>query len=178
VPSAESKWPKNALSLAEELISELSLMEKQFAAAESCTAGLVSDLIASIPGASKVFWGSFVTYTNDAKQKMLDVPEMQIREHGPVSRQVALAMAEGALKKSGAALALSVTGLAGPGGDDSAPVGTVWIGIAGWNNMDDILKNGFWSEAKVFSFSGNRNEVREAAAIAAVEEILARIKRK
>ena len=143
------------------------------AAAESCTAGLASDLIARIPGASKVFWGCFVTYSVDAKVKMLGVPEQLIKEHGPVSRPVALAMAEGALERSGASWAFSVTGLAGPGDDGSGiPVGTVWIGVAGRDGESPLSLR---SEAKRFLFRGSRNELREAAAAAALEELSKRI---
>jgi len=168
--------------LAEELVKTLTARKKMIAAAESCTAGLAADFIARIPGASNVFWGSFVTYTADAKIKMLGVPEKLIKEHGAVSRPVALAMAEGALEKSGACWAFSVTGLAGPGGDSGAPmgtpagvpteipVGTVWIGIAGRGAAAG-------PEAKVFLFSGSRNEIREAAAAVALQELLKRINR-
>ena len=141
------------------------------AAAESCTAGLAADLIARISGASKVFWGSFVTYTIDAKIRMLGIPEALIKEHGAVSRSVALAMARAALEKSGVSRAFSITGLAGPDGDGSEiPVGTVWIGIAGRDAPDSI-----WLEAEKFLFSGKRNQVREQAAIAALEMLLEKV---
>jgi PncC family amidohydrolase len=170
-------------ALAAEIVRSLTAMGKTITLAESCTAGLVAGFIAQVPGASKVFWGSFVTYTADAKIKMLAVPEELIKKHGEVSRPTALAMAEGALEKSGVSLALSVTGLAGPGaaaepydtmaagssppGDGSdIPVGTVWIGIA------DRDGNSLRSGAKMFHFRGSRNEVREAAAIAVLKEIL------
>ena len=153
--------------LAEEIVRILSSQRKTIVLAESCTGGLAADLIVSVPGASKVFWGSFVTYTVDAKTKMLAVPEDLIKTHGAVSRPVALAMAEGALKKSGASLAFSVTGLAGPEGDGSeVPTGTVWIGIA---DRNERAAN---HEAKTFRFIGSRNEVRQAAAIAVLDEIL------
>jgi len=143
--------------------------------AESCTAGLAADFIARNSGASKVFWGSFVVYTLDAKQKMLGISEELLGKHGAVSREAALAMAEGALKKSGVDWAFSVTGLAGPGGDDSVlsrgnpagiPIGTIWIGIAARNGL---------RHAKMFLFEGNRNDVREAAATAAIEEFSGQI---
>ena len=157
--------------LADELITILARRKEMFAAAESCTAGLAADIIASVSGASKVFWGSFVTYTVDAKIKMLGMPETFLKEHGAVSRPVALAMAEGALEKSGASWAFSITGLAGPDGDGSGvPVGTVWIGIAGHDSSGSLC-----SEADVFLFSGNRNKVRKAAAIAALRKLLEKI---
>ena len=135
------------------------------AMAESCTSGLAAATIARISGASAVFWGSFVTYTAEAKVKMLGIPKELIEQHGVVSRPVALAMAEAALEKSGAAWACSITGLAGPGGE-GAPIGTVWIGFA------HSLHERPGSEAKVFLFKGERNDVREAAAAAALEGLL------
>ena len=156
--------------LAEKIVMSLGVRKKTIAAAESCTAGLASAFIARVPGASNVFWGSYVTYTADAKTRMLGIPEELVREYGAVSRPVALEMAERALEKSGASWAFSITGLAGPAGDGENPVGTVWIGLAGRGEGSS-----FRSEAKVFCFSGNRNEVREAAAAAALEELLAKI---
>ena len=137
------------------------------ALAESCTAGLAADFIARVPGASEVFWGSFVVYVPDAKNKMLGVPGELLEKYGPVSRPVALAMAECALEKSGASWAFSVTGLAGPGGDGSGvPVGTIWIGVAGREGR---------SQAKMYLLEGSRNEIREAAVAAALEDLLNRI---
>jgi PncC family amidohydrolase len=137
------------------------------AAAESCTAGLVADLIAQVPGASRFFWGSFVTYTVDAKVKLLGIDEDLIRRYGAVSRETACAMAASALARSGAGAAVSVTGIAGPDGDGSPqPVGTVWIGAA---------LAGQAPEAKVFHFSGTRNEIRAAAAREALACLLAKL---
>jgi PncC family amidohydrolase len=153
---------------AAELVKLLTERSKMIALAESCTAGLAADMIARYPGASKVLWGSFVTYTADAKTRMLGVPKELIEAHGAVSRPVSLAMAEGALERSGASWAVSITGLAGPGGE-GAPVGTVWIGLAG------PAGKGAQPEAKRFLFEGSRNEVRAAAAAAALKELLERI---
>ena len=155
-----------------EIVRLLASGGKSIAAAESCTAGLAAGLIARVPGASRVFWGSFVTYSLDAKARMLGVSGELINKEGAVSRSVALAMAEGALEKSGASLAFSITGLAGPTGDGSeTPIGTVWVGIAGKG-----IGKGIKSEAKMFRFEGSRNEVREAAAKAALGEVLKIIK--
>jgi len=161
--------------IAEELVKLLTEQGKMIAVAESCTAGLAADMIARFPGASKVLWGSFVTYTADAKTKMLGVPKELIEAYGAVSRPVALAMAEGALERSGASWAVSITGLAGPGGE-GAPVGTVWIGLA--RPAEEGAGQGakpVHSEAKRFLFEGSRNEVRLAAAAAALKELLERI---
>jgi PncC family amidohydrolase len=148
------------------LVEKLTALGKTLAAAESCTAGLVADMIASVPGASRAFWGSFVSYTLDAKAVMLGLDRAALEKYGAVSRETACAMAEAALAKSGAWAAISVTGLAGPDGDGtSVPVGTVWIATA--------LADG-GSAARVFRFEGKRNAVRRAAAEAALQEILDR----
>jgi PncC family amidohydrolase len=129
--------------------------------AESCTAGLVADLLASAPGASKAFWGGFVCYTPEAKTRMLGIAEALLEKHGLVSRETALAMAGGALEQSGADLAVSVTGLAGPEGDGSGvPVGTVWIGAASRGGECGALAR---------RYTGSRQEVRAAAAREALE---------
>jgi PncC family amidohydrolase len=129
--------------------------------AESCTAGMVADLLASAAGASRVFWGGFVCYTPEAKVRMLGIEEALLARYGLVSRETSRAMALCALKQSGADLAVSVTGLAGPGGDGSGvPVGTVWIGAA--------YRNGACG-ARVYHYRGSRQEVRYAAAQEALE---------
>ena len=158
------------MALAERLVERLKERGETIAAAESCTAGLAADCIARVPGASLVFWGSFVCYTADAKRRMLAVPDELIQKHGLVSHQVALSMAEGALEKSGSDLAFSLTGLAGPGGDGSeTPVGTVWMGFA------ERRTGSFRPEAKEFFFTGSRNEIREKAVAAVLEELLDRL---
>jgi nicotinamide-nucleotide amidase len=99
--------------------------------AESCTGGLLSGLLTEIAGSSDVFERGFVTYSNEAKVELLNVDPALLSAHGAVSSQVALAMAEGALANSHADLALSITGIAGPGGGtDEKPVGTVYFGCA------------------------------------------------
>lgn len=134
--------------------------------AESCTAGMVADLLASVPGASRVFWGGFVCYSPGAKTRMLGIEGALLEKYGLVSRETVQAMALGALRQSGADLAVSVTGLAGPGGDGSGlPVGTVWIGTASRNG---------WCEALMYRYAGSRQEVRLAAAREALE-VLGRV---
>lgn len=96
------------------------------ATAESCTGGLVSAALTSVPGSSDVFDRGFVTYTNTAKSEMLGVPYWMIEKHGAVSEEVARSMAGGALTHSNATLAVAITGIAGPGGGGSdKPVGLV-----------------------------------------------------
>ena len=101
------------------------------ATAESCTGGLVAAALTEIAGSSDVFDRGFVTYSNAAKQRQLDIPAPLIAEHGAVSEPVAAAMAQGALANSDATLAVAVTGVAGPGGGSEAkPVGHVCFAVA------------------------------------------------
>lgn len=100
------------------------------ATAESCTAGLISGAITEVAGSSDVFDRGFVTYSNDAKTAMLGVRLETLAAHGAVSEEVAREMAEGALARSAATLAVSVTGIAGPGGSEHKPEGRVCFGIA------------------------------------------------
>jgi PncC family amidohydrolase len=149
------------------LISVLAAKSLTLAAAESCTAGLVADRIAQVPGASRVFWGSLVTYSIDAKVTVLGIDRELITRWGAVSRETACAMAEGALEKSGAHVAVSVTGIAGPDGDGSGqPVGTVWIGLA---------RQGFPAEALCRHYEGDRGAIRNAAAGDAIITLLNRL---
>jgi nicotinamide-nucleotide amidase len=101
------------------------------ATAESCTGGLVAAELTAIPGCSSVFERGFVTYSNEAKAEMLGVDPALIEKNGAVSKEVAIAMAEGALKHSGASLSVAITGIAGPdGGSAEKPVGLVYIAAA------------------------------------------------
>lgn len=100
------------------------------ATAESCTAGLIAGRIADAPGSSAILDRGFVTYSNAAKMQMLGVKDETLRDFGAVSEETAKEMAEGALGRSGANLAVSVTGIAGPGGSDHKPEGRVCFGLA------------------------------------------------
>jgi PncC family amidohydrolase len=153
---------------AESLVYKLLEAGKTLALAESCTAGLVADRIARVPGASGMLWGSFVCYTVGAKAAMLGIEPSLIEREGAVSEDVARAMALGALRKSGCDFAASVTGLAGPDGDErGTPVGTVWIGLA-------VREGGGVTtlEARRFLFEGGRQAVREQAAEKVIELLL------
>lgn len=122
-------FPKPLLQSAERLLADLVDAKLKLAAAESCTGGLVSALFTDIAGSSAVFERGFVVYSNEAKRDMLGVPGDLIADHGAVSEQVAIAMAEGAVKNSRAQLAVSITGIAGPdGGTPVKPVGLVHFG--------------------------------------------------
>lgn len=100
------------------------------ATAESCTGGMVAAALTDVPGSSDVFERGFVTYSNAAKQEMLGVSPATLEAYGAVSEEVALEMAEGALALSRATLAISITGIAGPGGSEFKPEGRVCFGLA------------------------------------------------
>jgi nicotinamide-nucleotide amidase len=119
------------LTRAEMLLADARAKKLKIATAESCTGGLISALLTEIAGSSDVFERGFVTYSNQAKQEMLGVPEALLIRHGAVSEEVARAMAQGALAHSRADLAVAVTGVAGPGGGTAEkPVGLVHIAAA------------------------------------------------
>jgi len=122
--------------------------------AESCTGGMLGRALTAVPGASAVFQGAIVAYANQAKAEILGVGRALLDREGAVSEAAALAMAEGARALFHSDIALSVTGIAGPGGGSAEkPVGTVWIGIA---------REGA-SCARRFRFAGPRESVREEA---------------
>ncbi len=121
----------------EEIIVRLLAERKQtLALAESCTGGTIANRITNVPGASAVFLAGLITYSNEAKQKFLGVRAETLAAHGAVSEATAKEMADGARRQTGADYAISVTGIAGPGGGTlEKPVGTVWIGIASANGV-------------------------------------------
>ena len=111
------------------------------ATAESCTGGHLANRLTNVPGSSKVFLEGFITYSNNSKTALLGVPAALIEAHGAVSEPVVRAMAEGALRQSGASYALATTGIAGPdGGTAEKPVGTVWIALATDGEATDVWK--------------------------------------
>lgn len=122
--------PPDLTETAQALLARADDAAIMIACAESCTGGLVSALLTEIPGSSSVVERGFVTYSNEAKTEMLGVPAALIAAHGAVSREVARAMAEGALLKSNADIAVSITGVAGPGSDGRKPAGLVHFALA------------------------------------------------
>lgn len=136
------------------------------ATAESCTGGLIAHLVTEIPRSSDYFRGSVVTYSNDAKTALADVPEGTIEHHGAVSAQVAVAMAEGARRRFGAGIAVSVTGIAGPdGGTAAKPVGLTYIAVAD-ETGDDVRR---------YVWSGDRSANKRASAAAALALVIERL---
>ena len=118
--------------LEEVVVRLLTEQKKTLALAESCTGGWIAHRITNVPGASAVFLGGFVAYSNAAKGKFLDVRAETLQQHGAVSEAVARELAEGARKKFGADFTIAVTGIAGPGGGTAdKPVGTVFMALAG-----------------------------------------------
>ena len=119
------------LAQARDLLETARRKKMRIVTAESCTGGLIAGLLTEIPGSSDVVERGFVTYSDEAKQELLDVPAELLRAHGAVSEPVARAMAEGALKHARAERAIAVTGIAGPGGGSAEkPVGLVCIAAA------------------------------------------------
>ncbi len=140
--------------LEEVLLKLLKEKNKKLITVESCTGGLIGKKITQIPGSSENYLGGLITYSNDMKNTLCDVKEETLKDFGAVSKATAIEMAEGALKYCKADIAISVTGIAGPGGaTEDKPVGLVYIGIA-TKEMSD---------AKRFYFTGNRSKVREQA---------------
>ncbi|WP_283178077.1 CinA family protein [Gemmobacter sp. 24YEA27] len=142
-------------SLAEAVLQEARARGLRIATAESCTGGLVSAALTDIPGSSDVVDCGFVTYSNEAKQTMLGVDQSTLTRFGAVSQEVAREMAEGALRQSRAGLAVSVTGIAGPGGSEHKPEGRVCFGLATAGRMT-------LTETRDFGALG-RSNVRKAA---------------
>ena len=160
----------DAVFAARRLAEILSRGRRSIVLAESCTAGLASDLIARAGGASAALWGSFVCYSPEAKERMLGLDGSLLRRHGPASMEAAREMAICALRKSGAWASAAVTGIAGPLGDGSAaPVGAVWIALAvrGEGGTGEMP-----AAEREMRFLGDRAEVRMQAAGAVLRELL------
>jgi nicotinamide-nucleotide amidase len=148
------------------LAERLTQRKWMLATAESCTGGLIASRCTDLAGSSAWFDRGFVTYSNLSKVQMLGVADHMIALHGAVSEPVAKAMALGAVYRSTAAVAVAVTGVAGPsGGSPEKPVGTVWLAWC----IDGCV------HTELMLFSGDRDQIREATASHAVEGLLKRI---
>jgi PncC family amidohydrolase len=161
---------------ADELISLVALAERvqrmlvergmKLSTAESCTGGLIAHVLTEVAGSSDYFAGGAVTYSDSLKEIELGVPAETLERHGAVSAQTCLAMAEGARRRYGVDLAVSVTGIAGPGGgSDAKPVGLTYIGVADVGGQ----------EVRRYAWSGDRHANKVSSARAALELVLERL---
>lgn len=145
------------------LVKALCAAKKTMVTAESCTGGMIASKIVNVSGASDVFLEGCVTYSNAAKMRTLGVKAETLEKYDAVSRETALEMAEGARRRADADYAVSVTGLAGPGGGTpEKPVGTVWLGLATREGV----------EARLLQLHGNRERIRTLAALNAMHWVL------
>jgi nicotinamide-nucleotide amidase len=159
-----SLFPDDLYADAEALLAELQRHALLVATAESCTGGLVAGLLTEVPGSSGMVERGFVTYSDAAKTELLGVPAEMIARHGAVSPEVARAMADGALAKTPAHIALSVTGIAGPdGGSPQKPVGLVYFGVAAKGEKTHIKERRF---GDIGRREVRLESVREAIALA------------
>ena len=168
VKKLKAMYPDNVYStnadetLERAVVELLSKNGLSITAAESCTGGLVCGKIVNVAGASEVFRGCYITYSNKQKRNVIGVKKSTLEKYGAVSEQVAAEMAKGVLEVSKADVAISTTGIAGPGGGTpEKPVGLVYIGCA--------VKNKVYVEK--FNFSGSRNKVRESTVVAALSMV-------
>ncbi len=152
----------------QQLLQQLAVLavERQqvIATAESCTAGMIAAALTELSGSSAWFDRGFVTYSNDAKQQMLGVTEETLQGPGAVSAATVAQMAQGALARSSATMAVSVSGVAGPGGgSEQKPVGTVWMA---WASRD------YGHRTRHFLFAGDRADVRSQTVTEAVRGLI------
>jgi nicotinamide-nucleotide amidase len=152
--------PPETLQVARALLAAMQARGFTLATAESCTGGLIAAALTAIPGSSAVVTRGYVTYSNDAKAQELGVPASILDRSGAVSEETARAMAEGALRRAGVDLAISCTGIAGPGGaTPTKPVGLVFIGVA---------RKGAPTAIERHVFAGDRDAVRAATVMRAL----------
>ena len=162
----------NIHALCQQLAEQLINNGLTMATAESCTGGGIGARLTDLAGSSAWFNGGVISYTNEAKQNLLGVSEINLIEYGAVSEQVVLEMAAGACRQLQADLAVAVSGVAGPaGGSVEKPVGTVWIAWS-WVNKNDSQVS---AAARCYHFDGDRGKVREATIEAALSGLLSQI---
>jgi nicotinamide-nucleotide amidase len=154
----------SSAALVTRIAEKLKAENARVSTAESCTGGWLAKTLTDLPGSSDWFEYGFVSYGNNAKQDLLAVPAETLDRYGAVSAEAAAAMADGALSRSGAELAVAVTGIAGPdGGSADKPVGTVWFAWA---------RRGHDPISRCRRFDGDRDAVRRQAVVAALSGLL------
>lgn len=157
---------------AKEVVELLKQKKLTISTAESCTGGLLSELITSVSGASEIFELGICTYSERIKHEFLGVPTEEIEQYGVVSKEVALSMVKGLKERSGADICISVTGIAGPGGGTpEKPVGTVYIGF-------DICGEQFTELPHLWELEDtSRENIRQSAAAFAFETVVNRLRK-
>ena len=156
------QMPADIAALAAEVIADLTAAKLTIATAESCTGGLIAGALTSIAGSSEAVYGGFVTYADEAKIAMVGVPFALLREFGAVSKDVATAMAEGAMNAAGTHIGVAVTGIAGPGGGSAEkPVGLVYFAVATGEQTRNLKKT--------FDPKWSRDAIRHATVIEALK---------
>ena len=142
------------------VVKLLKKLEMSVTTAESCTGGMLAGRLVNVPGVSDVFREGFVTYSNKAKRKILDVSKATLKKYGPVSEQTAKEMATGGVFATDADVCIAITGIAGPdGGTEEIPVGTVYIACY-LNDKVNVEK---------YQFKGNRDKIREQSVVKALD---------
>lgn len=156
-------------SLVAEVGDALKQHDKLIVTAESCTGGLIAEALTSVAGSTAWFDRAFVTYSYESKNEMLGVKEVTLQHKGAVSQECVEEMVIGALQESHAAISVACSGIAGPGGGTpDKPVGTVWISWA-MQGHDEII-------SKLYHFDGDRNAVRLACTVEALQGVLRLLK--
>lgn len=159
-------YGSDTISLPARVGEILQAREATLAVAESCTGGLVGELLTAVPGSSRHFWGGVIAYDNSVKMGLLDVPSELLAQHGAVSEPVVRAMAEGAQRRVKTTYALAISGVAGPGGgSDEKPVGTVFVGLA----CPAVNGASARCEIRKIYWPGTRDQVRQIGAFAALQ---------
>jgi nicotinamide-nucleotide amidase len=165
-PATRSEKRATLYRLAEQVGAALTKRKLMLATAESCTGGWIAEAVTMVPGSSDWFERGFVTYTYISKREMLGVKESTLGKHGAVAEEVVREMAQGALARSHAQVAVAVSGIAGPGGGTPGkPVGTVCFAWA--------MKNGGALRSETRRYSGDREAVRRRSVEHALEGVLA-----
>lgn len=158
-------------TLAEALVAELISAGNCLSVAESCTGGWIAKALTDVPGSSRCFGYGVVAYSNGAKESLLGVSPATLLDHGAVSEPTVCEMAQGVLQLSGADIAVAVSGIAGPeGGSEEKPLGTVWLGWAMRRTGDAV------ADAEQRRFAGDREAVRAATVVAALQGIRERLR--